>query len=96
MWRLGSDLAPVGQNPSSKERVMAMGKRVFWLMFMVMFLGGCSTYKVVSPPRSEEGSPESCNNLSSFKKGDRVRITLWNDGILIGASGGVGVDMSFQ
>ena len=84
MWNFGSDLAPVGQNNSQKESAMTTGKRVFWLLSMIMFLGGCSTYQVVSTPKFEEESPESNNSLSSFKKGDQVRITQWYDGIIEG------------
>ena len=53
--------------------------RIFWLVTLVFFGGGCSSYRVVSPPRIEDETEMAVGWESSVKVGEKVRITLTND-----------------
>ena len=50
--------------------------RLFWLVTLVLFAGGCSSYKLVTFPRIEDESGMAVGWDYSLKKGDKVKITL--------------------
>ncbi|MFH2053285.1 MAG: hypothetical protein ABIK96_12520 [bacterium] len=54
---------------------MSRAKRIFWLVTLLLFTGGCSSYKAVSPPRVGDDGWES-----AVRVGDQVSITLTDDG----------------
>ena len=59
---------------------MSTAMRFFWLVTLVIFSGGCSSYKVVSSPRIEDETEMAVGWESSVKVGDEVRITLTDNG----------------
>jgi|GEM_PF-3182242 len=63
---------------------MSAIKRFFWLATLVIFSGGCSSYRVVSSPNIEDETEMAVGWESSIKVGDEVRITLTDNGELEG------------
>jgi hypothetical protein len=59
---------------------MSTVMRFFWLVTLGFFVGGCSSYRVVSPPRIEDEAERAVGWESSVKVGDDVRITLTDNG----------------
>ncbi len=59
---------------------MSSIKRFFWLVTLLFFSGGCSSYKVVSFLRIEDETKMAVDWESSVKVGDEVRITLTDTG----------------
>jgi hypothetical protein len=55
---------------------MSMFMRYFWLVTLVFFVGGCSSYKLVTFPRIEDESGKAVGWDFSLNEGDKVKITL--------------------
>jgi len=53
--------------------------RFFWLATLLLFAGGCSTYRVVSAPRTEGATESDAVWGSVLEVGDEVKITLTNN-----------------
>ena len=58
---------------------MSAAMRMIWLITLALFLGGCSSYSVVYPPKSAD-DPAPIGGWANFiNSGDRVRVTLTDD-----------------
>ncbi len=55
---------------------MSIFMRFFWLVTLLFFAGGCSSYKAVSAPHINDDVGMAHAWESSVKVGDMVRITL--------------------
>jgi len=55
---------------------MSILLRVMWLVTLVLFAGGCSSYKLVTSPRIEDESGKTVGWDFSLIEGDKVKITL--------------------
>ena len=59
---------------------MSTAMRSFWLVTLLIFSGGCSSYKMVSSTRIQDETEIAVGWESSVKVGDEVRITLTDNG----------------
>ena len=58
---------------------MSVFQKYFWLVTLVLFVGGCSSYKMVTVP-GLAGDVDAAREMeNSLKPGDQVRLAL-NDG----------------
>ncbi len=55
---------------------MSTAMKVFWLLSLVFFVGGCSSYRAVSFPRSDPKAANPVDEDSVAQAGDNVRVTL--------------------
>ena len=65
--------------------------RLFWVVALLIFLGGCSGFRPLGSPRSEPKDP--CYDLmGSLEVGDRVRLTLEDASTITGQVAGLTPD----
>jgi hypothetical protein len=62
--------------------IMSAGKRFFWLVVLLVFLGGCGGYRQVS--LAEDGRGDEFGLAEDLKTGDRVRLILRDGNVVEG------------
>lgn len=67
---------------AERGMIMSVGMRIFWLVTMFIFLGGCGGYRQTS--LSKDGSGNEFGLVEEIKPGDRVRLFLTDGKVVEG------------
>ncbi len=58
--------------------------KVFWLLSLTFFVGGCSTYRTASFPRTDTEWTNTVLEETVIQEGDKVRVTLIDSSVVSG------------